>query len=88
VTITTGVLRFQVTVTPYDPAVGPCRGSYHGPRGKGFVDERGTPVHNASCGPLEKGKMSAASDTPALAIRPIDLFPKIGTAHTWYKPVE
>jgi hypothetical protein len=72
VTITTWVPRFQVTATPHDRAVGPCLSSYNGPRGKGFTDERGTPVHNASCGPLEKGKMSAASDTPALAIRPID----------------
>ena len=40
-----GYLAYE-TDTPQDPTVGPCLGSYGGPRGGGrFSYERGTPVH-------------------------------------------
>ena len=40
----TGIPRVLEIATPWDPAVGPCLGSYGGPRGGAFSYERGTPV--------------------------------------------
>jgi len=41
----TGLNRLQETAPPYDPTVGPCPGSYGGPRGEGAVSyERGAPA--------------------------------------------
>ena len=58
--LSTGVLCLSETATPKDPTVGPCSGSYGGPRGA-FYCGQGTPV------PLTLGRRRVTCFPPCIS---------------------